>query len=559
MSAMKTHQRRWLIGCARLALVASVMYVYVIVRFHSKIHSLINSSSSASSSYSKPQPALDATATLPRSFSPSHYACSNASIQSYHRILAAAKLPVIPSTHSCNCFLLLHSKPSESSYICLPTFFVIGVSKSGTSSLYYYLTQDNRFVAAKTKETWHTFVPFADALKSDMGPVQKSRRLRQYLNNFIYNGDFRLVDDVDMSYFEFNARNSLSTLENLVLRTSTKLNISVPVSASLFRNSTNTRVKISGVSSKYLLMTGDGTPEYHFYADIPEQLYEWFPTARILVLGRDPLERAISSHSFCGLSKIYGDKSATNFTLFAYIASLHVQQIAECRLLNATKDMFPETNQQWTLHTRGVNRSHFFPNPKHTPLHATHKNYEKLRRNLANITQNPCAFQPYIGNHNNFFGRSEIATHVQWWSHFYPSDQILAIDYSLLHAGTTYRVYKEALDFLGFPTPSIFMNNSLFSVQFLGPVEVKYDGYDHYSWHTLKWSILSIFHTCQEWFTSSEEDAIVWDILKKPFIRRFDPGTVSVADVRRVLGLFKEFNLSNEFDKIEAHGVRVVR
>jgi hypothetical protein len=113
-----------------------------------------------------------------------------------------------------------------------PDFVVIGAQKSGTTSLYRYLTAHPSIVAADEKEV-HYF-----DLNHDRG------------------------DDWYRSHFPLRR-----DLERIARR-------------------------VGGPA-----LTGEGSPYYLFHPQAPERMRPLLPEARLIVLLRDPVERALSHHN----------------------------------------------------------------------------------------------------------------------------------------------------------------------------------------------------------------------------------------------------------------------
>jgi hypothetical protein len=114
----------------------------------------------------------------------------------------------------------------------LPDFVVIGAQKSGTTSLYSYLTAHPSIVGAATKEV-HYF-------------------------------DLNYRRGVDWYRSNFPPRRRL---ERLTSRLGTRA------------------------------LTGEASPYYLFHPHVPLRMSELVPDARLIVLLRDPVERAISHHN----------------------------------------------------------------------------------------------------------------------------------------------------------------------------------------------------------------------------------------------------------------------
>jgi hypothetical protein len=114
----------------------------------------------------------------------------------------------------------------------LPDFVVIGAQKSGTTSLYRYLTAHPSIVGAATKE---------------------------------------------VHYFDVNHRRGVDW----------------------YRSNFPPRRRLERLTSRLgrRAMTGEASPYYLFHPHVPQRMHELLPDAKLIVLLRDPVERAISHHN----------------------------------------------------------------------------------------------------------------------------------------------------------------------------------------------------------------------------------------------------------------------
>lgn len=196
-----------------------------------------------------------------------------------------------PIYQNSNC---MESRPGMT--ICLPTYFIVGVAKTGTSSLGQYMNFDKRFLERIDKETWHTHVPFGQDFYAT-GPDAENAKRRQYewyLKSFEFKGDFKCKDDTGCT---FQQRPDVSTYINKLHFIYEKLNKTVPDHVSkLFRAEGKPKQGVG--DKKSVFMTGDAVPDLHFYADVPQRMHEDFPEAKIILLTRDNVDRAISSFRF---------------------------------------------------------------------------------------------------------------------------------------------------------------------------------------------------------------------------------------------------------------------
>jgi hypothetical protein len=114
----------------------------------------------------------------------------------------------------------------------LPDFVVIGAQKSGTTSLYRYLTAHPSIVGAAKKE---------------------------------------------VHYFDLNHRRGVDW----------------------YRSNFPPRRRLERLASRLgrRAVTGEASPYYLFHPHVPQRMHELLPHAKLMVLLRDPVERAISHHN----------------------------------------------------------------------------------------------------------------------------------------------------------------------------------------------------------------------------------------------------------------------
>jgi len=122
-----------------------------------------------------------------------HYACTPSSVNAYMALLNSTlgkyqRAHPVAKVGQCNCFHIVHLRQDSAFVICLPTVFISGVAKSGTSSLYSYLVEDPRFAEGASKEVWHTFVPFADEFNRNFTSERRRQRMERYVKYFSFKG-----------------------------------------------------------------------------------------------------------------------------------------------------------------------------------------------------------------------------------------------------------------------------------------------------------------------------------------------------------------------------------
>ena len=332
-----------------------------------------------------------------------HYTCKQDSIDSYYNAISKTSniVPNSPSNSSatnCNCILLNEQynkktkKYSNKTTICLPTFFIIGVSKCGTSSLYYYLMEDERFVTALAKELWHTHIPYANHV-FEKYIVQKVRDFKygMYLNTFNIDGQFgedKQCVDTQMNnstqqtcLFRYNDHekyiNKVKSMQWPILQAFNRTNRTIPAflltsnvtDVTNYKKSIVLKDRVDDINNKVdngvdngigigigkrMMMVTDATPDYHFYADIPKGLNQQFPTSKIVLINRHMLHRAISTYRYV----IKNDK---NLTKFVNVVKEHKGEFDGCVAArnkyrkggngnskdNVNEFVLQETNQHW--------------------------------------------------------------------------------------------------------------------------------------------------------------------------------------------------------------------
>jgi hypothetical protein len=144
----------------------------------------------------------------------------------------------------------------------LKLFFVIGVMKCGTSSLYEYICQHPKILRARTKETHFFDWKWNQHNEVELIPPPDSRIDLKHLNRVIQSAAADDDDDVDMMM-----------RRNLLL--------SCFDTTKLLEDDT--------------FATGEATPSYVLYgADVAMRIKSLVPNARIILTVREPVSRAYS-------------------------------------------------------------------------------------------------------------------------------------------------------------------------------------------------------------------------------------------------------------------------
>lgn len=467
-----------------------------------------------------------------------------------------------------NCFVVNNPKIKT---ICLPIYFIIGVSKSGTSSLHYYLTEDRRFVARESKETWHTHVPFA-------GP-NISGSLQRYLSSFRYRGAFSCPDNKGkaLKACTYTPSPTEQSATSQIIAVHKRENISVPDSITRLAALSRHKKGVGVDGSTFL--TADATPDYHFYADVPQGLHELFPRAKVVLLVRDELQRAVSTFRFAGLGMQEDSlKEHRDFGLFLRVLREHEREMNEClAALGNISAQLPETNQHWTIHNSRDFRKKETINKvlsKHPVEHPVHKQYIELRSKVSEVS-NPCHFQPFLGNHNNILGRSMVSSHLQWWLQFVKKEDFLVIDYDAFIASPR-QVTKETMKFLGLHGDDFPDAESLFIVTMRGPLSagvisglenlIKKEnqlglGSPYAAWNrtlsVYKETLLTLRRKTM--LRTVDKRGVGARLLQDNNMMFFDPRTVTVEAVDEISRLLRNYSYAVELDKIAAMGVYMLR
>jgi hypothetical protein len=465
-------------------------------------------------------------------FAPLYSGCSNTTYSWLSRvrsILPNERIDLPPrrreSEGNCNCYSI-QRKSSSQQILCLPTVFIIGEAKAGTSSLYHYLMQDERFIYNVQKETFHTRVPFADYL-TDFDDEKKRRRLERYISNFIAAGIVKCNSSSEPCLFY--PENESSGSKELALIIRKRLDRNQSVEDGLIKIHKNTAPKRSAVLGLPKFMKIDATVDFHVYADVVEGIQSYFPNAKFILVVRDALERAVSSYKYSDMGKPE-DKAAANLTIFAKHARKFMHNMELC-LKWRSGDELPDTNDQWATH-RGRNiskRSQITWDVPHEKGHPTHDRYVELRSKVAAVA-NPCHFRPFAVGHLNFFARSAVSSHMKWWTKFFSPDQIIAVDFAMLKMqNTTEYAVKEIIKFLGFDQ-KLLDGGPGFSMKYNGPNTVT--------------------------STESRARSRLWNKVSQNFARYKSSG---LSDYKDVWDYFEAYSYERQLDELQQLGIRAIR
>jgi len=153
-----------------------------------------------------------------------------------------------------------------------PNFFIVGVAKAATSSLYQYIGQHPDIFISPIKEPDYFASTFVSAsgntVAENIKMFNKSQKvvfLNAY-NRFCESGD---IEERDLIFVR----------DNIMIKNKEAY-------LSLFRNVKEEKI-IAEASTSYL-----------FYDGVAEKIYNFSPDARILISLRDPVERALSAYTF---------------------------------------------------------------------------------------------------------------------------------------------------------------------------------------------------------------------------------------------------------------------
>ena len=187
--------------------------------------------------------------------------------------------------------------PQRKRVLCAPRFIIIGAAKAGTSSLYHWLTAHPNIRAADKKELH--FWTFRFSLKSS--------KVERYLGNF-------------SSAARHYANRSTTT-------------------------TTTTCARTNGESA---IITGEATPDMHYYPLAPYRLQHMLPDVKIIFLVRPPFELAWSMFHF-NRGKMESGKNVKRFSALAPLRrSLNGAEYAEPIL-----ELLIDNNKSMTVPNEG--------------------------------------------------------------------------------------------------------------------------------------------------------------------------------------------------------------
>ena len=362
--------------------------------------------------------------------------------------------------------------------LCTPLVFLIGMAKSGSSALYNYLVEDSRFISIKSKEIWHSHVPFADHLQVQLNLKDKRRRLLNYLSYFMLNGDVicnsennvhceikyslpkirheyllktnKLIQEL---YFNNSQIIPSELVQKLYLLNQSIQTIPYSKCVSSIIPVTNGEnnaldpASVMEVGIQKLLYTIDATPEYHIYADIPEGIHKLFPNTKIILVVRDVFIRMISSYQYLTPNI---NNSMYDFHSFAHILHEDYDSYQQCiQHHKYTKDVLLKWIRtldldHWNYHLN--KRSKVVPRP--VLKKGTLMNYVQIYKSIMKLGLEPCDFRPFIYPQHNVFARVNVVSHMKWWSVYHNTSNILIINHEKLSQYPK-QTMQRVLEFIG--------------------------------------------------------------------------------------------------------------
>ena len=211
------------------------------------------------------------------------------------------------------------------------------------------------------KESWRLHVPYADHFQFDMTPENHDKRFNSYVSNFAYNGGITCGKHTNplLSETENNQQCTLkyipavgakSLRESLNAETKTGLvqkmsstpdeftsldksdkdeyyyrTFKTKVNNDITSNSNSNSNDIKNIRS--MLMSIEGTPDYHVNADIPEGLKRYFPHVKIIVTTRNDLSRIVSTYQFF---RLFGSKGRADLSALIKVLNNHKEVFDKC-------------------------------------------------------------------------------------------------------------------------------------------------------------------------------------------------------------------------------------
>jgi len=314
----------------------------------------------------------------------------------------------------CYCGSYSHLRRSES--VCWPTYFIIGANKAGTSSMYHYLSAHPDVYPAIRKELHYWTFRFST----------KPSKVSMYLRNF--------------SAAVKQYRHVLAQ-----------------------KSSTNSPI-----------VTGEATPDLHYYPIAAMRLKALLPSARFILIRRPAIELAYSTYNY-NRGKFHSPKNADRFAPYHTISRLLeldyattiVERIAQaaskdkspgrgarsssavlfknlhfvdwvslfaleiesclvCRSMNVSSQVFSACLRLKTLQVKVPT---LFRHQEDVSLDSGGgSDLLSFGGRLPRLEQ--CWFPP-VAHHLNFFARSAYSRQVALWRRFFPSrneEQLLEVD-----------------------------------------------------------------------------------------------------------------------------------